>query len=109
MVSQEGRRPYLAIGAGSLGVNNTLGNTLTVEVSQLIDKMKILQQYRPRSGAYTLPSGRIVHGTSIGGGVQGLLVVSISRLVVGAHNDLLCDKYLALQFSGKAPGEQGDG
>jgi hypothetical protein len=36
----------LAIGTGTLGVDNTLWNTLTVEMSELVNQVEVLEEER---------------------------------------------------------------
>jgi hypothetical protein len=60
----------------------------TVKVSKLINQVKVLEQQRPH-GAGALPCRRVVDGSTVGGGVHGLLVVPDGRGggVVGDHCD----------------------
>lgn len=59
---------------------------LTIEVSKLVNQVKVLEQQRTH-GSSSLPALRIVHGRTIGGSINGLIVVPIgsSGIIVGAH------------------------
>lgn len=46
-------RLVISVGTGALGVDDTLGNTLTIEVGEEVDKMEILEEERSVL-AYTL-------------------------------------------------------
>lgn len=77
----------LAISTSSLGMDHTLWDALTVEVSQEVDEVKVLKQQRAWLRAKALPRGRVLDRTAIGGGVDRLLVVAVRGLVVGDHDD----------------------
>lgn len=75
----------LAIGTGTFGVNDTLRDTLTVEVSQQVDEVKVLQQQGAWLLAEPLPAGRVLNGAAIRCCVDRLLAVAICWLIVGDH------------------------
>lgn len=75
----------LAIGTGAFGVDDTLGNTLPIEVSQQVDEVKVLQQQGTWLLAKPLPTGRVLNGAAIGCCVDWLLAVAICWLIVGTH------------------------
>jgi hypothetical protein len=68
-------------------MDDTLGNPLTIEMSQQIDQVEVLKQ----EGAI-LPNPlvllRVCYGAPVGRGVDRLLPVleSRSRLIVGSHD-----------------------
>lgn len=75
----------LAIGTGTFSVDDTLGDTLTVEVSQQVDEVEVLQQEWTWLLAEPLPAGRVLNRAAIGCCVDWLLAVAICRLIVGDH------------------------
>ncbi len=77
----------LAIGTGSLGVDNTLGDSLPVEMGEKINQVEVLKQERT-IGANSLPARRMMDGIAIGGSVHRLLIVPKGRcgLLVGNHD-----------------------
>lgn len=64
------------VGSGTLGVDDTLGNALTIEVGKEVDQVEVLEQERTIR-ADALRSLWVEDGAAIGGGVNRLLVVAI--------------------------------
>lgn len=75
----------LAVGTRTLGMDDSLRNTLAVKVSQQVDEVEVLQQQGTWLLAEPLPAGRVLDWAAIGCCVDWLLAVAICRLIVGDH------------------------
>lgn len=80
------RHLEFTVGSGTLGVDNTLGDPLAVEMSQKINQMKVLQKERAIL-ADPLRGFGVHDRTAIGGCVYWPFFISegTRRLVVGNH------------------------
>lgn len=67
-------------------IQSELGIPLTIKVGELVNQVEILEQKRAH-GSGALPGAGVVRGSSIGGGVDRLLVVPVgmSASVLGNH------------------------
>ena len=65
----------LAIGAGTLGVDNALWDALTVEVGELVDQVEVLEKERAIWTTCSLVGLGMVNWRTVGCGIGGLLVV----------------------------------
>jgi hypothetical protein len=65
----------LAIGTGTLGVDNALWDALAVEVSELIDQVEVLEKERTIWTASSLVGLGMVNWGTVGCGIGRLLVV----------------------------------
>ena len=72
----------LAIGASTLGMNDTLWNSLSVKVCQKVNQVEVLKQQRAVT-ANALRGLRVEDRTAIGGGVNRLLVVAVGSYEEG--------------------------
>ena len=77
---------HTSISTSTFCVNNTLWDTLTIEMCQQIDQVEILKQERA-SVTNSLEGLWVLDGASIGSGIEWLLGVLESRgwLIVGNH------------------------
>lgn len=75
----------LAVSTGAFCMDDTLRNTLTVEVSQQVDEVEVLQQQRAWLLAEPLPARWVLNRAAIGCCVDWLLAVAICWLIVGDH------------------------
>ena len=71
------------VGTTTLGVDDTLGNTLSVEVREEIYQMEVLEEKRTVL-ANTLNLVRVRHGNTIAGCVESVLALGIAVIVVVA-------------------------
>jgi hypothetical protein len=69
------------VGTTTLGVNNTLGNTLSVEVREEIYQVEVLEKERTVL-ADTLDLVRVRHGYTVAGCVEDVLARCIAVIVV---------------------------
>lgn len=78
----------LAICAGAFGMDDTLRNSLAIEVGEEIDEMEVLKQERSIL-ANSLAGLWVVDWTAVRGGVNGPLFVpkSPGRLIVEHHGE----------------------
>ena len=72
----------LSIGASTLGVNDTLWDSLPVKVCQKVNQVEVLKQQRAVT-ANALCGLRVEDRTAIGGGVNRLLVVAVGSCKEG--------------------------
>ena len=73
--------PVETVGTTTLGVDDTLGNTLAVEVRKQIDQVVVLEEKRAVL-AGTLCLVRVGHGNAIGSGVEGVLRLGVAVVAV---------------------------
>lgn len=78
----------LAISTSSLGVDDTLWDTLTIEMCKLINQVEVLEKQRTIWATGSLVGLWVLDRSSIGGGVDWLLVVLEGRggLLVSTHD-----------------------
>jgi hypothetical protein len=69
------------VGSTTLGVNDTLGDTLAVEVRKQVDQVVVLEKKRAVL-ACTLCLVGVGHGNTIGSGVEGILRLGAAVVVV---------------------------
>jgi len=73
-----------SVSSTSLGVNNTLGNPLSVKVTEQIDQVEILEQQRSvLAGSLNLVG--VGHGHTIASGVNAFRRLGLSVLLVGGE------------------------
>jgi hypothetical protein len=92
----------LSISSGTLGVDDSLWNSLMIKVCEEVNQMEILEKKRT-IGANSLVGLWVLDWSSTGSGVDGLLVVTEGRrwLVVGNHcNGLIRRQLLKLEVLG---------
>lgn len=89
-----GSDSYLAICTCALGMDNTLWDTLAVEVGKEVDQVEVLE--KERSVSDPLIFLLAFNGGAIGRGVNGEVIVLIGGggLVVGDHYEGLCCWFL---------------
>jgi hypothetical protein len=77
---------HTSVSSGTLGMYNTLWNTLTIKMGQQVNQVEILEQERTIL-SNSLVSLRVCHGASIGGRVDWLLRILEGRggFIVGNH------------------------
>lgn len=73
----------VTVGTTTLGVNDTLGDTLTVEVGKKVYQVEVLKE-KGTILADTLNLVRVRHRDTIAGGVQSVLRRDIAVIVVVA-------------------------
>ena len=69
------------MGSTTLGVDDTLGDTLTVEVRKQVDQVVVLEEKRAVL-AGTLCLVGVGHGNAIGSGVEGVLRLGVAVVAV---------------------------
>ena len=78
----------LSIGTCTLGVDNTLRDTLAVEVSELVDQVEVLEEERAVRATSSLVGLSMVNWSTAGCGIGWLLVVLVGGGggLVGTHD-----------------------
>lgn len=71
------------VGSTTLGVNDTLGNTLAVEVRKQVDQVMVLEKKRAVL-AGTLCLIGVGHGNAVGSGVKSVLRLGVAIVIVVA-------------------------
>ena len=96
----------LSVCTGALGVDNTLWNTLAIEVGEEVDQVEILEQQWAIWSTGSLVCLSMLDWSTIGGGVDWLLVILESRrwLLIRTHDGCcvlsdICDVLLSVPGS----------